>query len=276
MFKFISKQPFWVNFLVAALLILLLGFLFLQSLSWFTNHGSYLKVPSVTGQKVDDAVHYLKENGFDVDITDSIYDENFPLNTVKRQLPDSGATVKVNRTVYLNVNPVVLPMVEMPKIEGLSYRFAVDRLTKNHLKVGDTTYRPDFMKGTVLEQDFDGAKVAPGTKLLWGSSINLVIGGGLANEQIPVPQLYGLTLGDAKAQLEAKGITLAAILTSGPVSDTLKAFVYKQNPGPANEEGGTNYIKPGQTMDVWISSTPPAPDSTNASTTPTDSLRGNN
>ena len=144
MFKFISKQPFWVNLLAAVLLIFLLAFLFLQSLSWFTNHGSYLKVPSVKGKKVDDAVKYLKEEGFDVTITDSLYNDTLPLNTVKKQLPDAGATVKVNRTVYLNVNPVVLPMVEMPKIEGLSFRFALERLTKNHLKLGDTTYPTDF------------------------------------------------------------------------------------------------------------------------------------
>ena len=60
-------------------------------------------------------------------------------------------------------------MVEMPKLEGLAYRFAVDRLDKNHLKLGDTTYRPDFMKGSVLEQNYKGNKILPGTKLRWGS-----------------------------------------------------------------------------------------------------------
>ena len=95
------------------------------------------------------------------------------------------------------------------------------------MKLGDTTYRPDFMKGTVLEQDYNGTKVSPGTKLRWGSAVSLVIGGGLAEEQIPVPELYGLTLSDAKSQLASKGITLAAILPTGSITDTLKAFVYQ-------------------------------------------------
>lgn len=276
MFKFISKQPFWVNILAAILLIFLIGFLFLQSLSWFTNHGSYLKVPSVTGKKVDDAVKYLEDQGFDVTITDSLYNDTLPLNIVKKQLPDAGATVKVNRTVFLNVNPVVLPMVEMPKIEGLSFRFALERLRKNHLKLGDTSYRPDFMKGTVLEQDYNGDKILPGAKLRWGAAVSLVIGGGLAQEQITVPELYGLTLGEAKAQLEAKGITLAAILPTGPIADTSKAFVYKQNPEAKNEEGSPNFIQPGQTMDVWISSTPPQPDSSLNNTQHADSIKNNN
>ena len=262
MFRFISRQPFWVNLLAAILLIVLLVFLFLQSLSWFTNHGSYLKVPSVVGKNVDDAVKYLEDQGFDVVITDSLYDEKIPLNTVKKQLPDSGATVKVNRTVFLNVNPVVLPMVDMPKLEGLSVRFAIERLNKSHLKLGDTTYRPDFMKGTVLEQSYKGNKITVGKKILWGSHIDLVIGGGLVQEEIPVPELFGLTLGDAKAELESKGITLAALVPSGTITDTLRAYVYKQNPEPKNDEGEPNFIQPGQTMDLWITPTPPLIDST--------------
>ena len=273
MFKFISKQPFWVNLLAAILLIFLLGFLFLQSLSWFTNHGSYLKVPTVTGKKVDEAVKYLKDQGFDVVITDSVYNDSLPLNTVKKQLPDSGSTVKVNRTVFLNVNPQVLPMVEMPKLEGLSFRFALERLTKNHLQLGDTTFRPDFMKGTILEQDIDGNKIAPGTKLRWGTTVSLVIGGGLAQVQIDVPNVYGLTLEDAKAQLEAKGITLAAILPTGSITDTSKSFVYRQNPHVKNEEGQPNYMQPGQTMDLWIASTPPPADSSNTQAAKPDSLK---
>jgi beta-lactam-binding protein with PASTA domain len=275
-FKFISKQPFWVNFLAAIILIFLIGFLFLQSLSWFTNHGSYLKVPSVTGKKVDDAIKYLEDQGFDVIITDSLYNDSLPLNTVKKQLPDEGATVKVNRTVFLNINPVVLPMVEMPKLEGLSFRYALERLTKNHLQLGDTIQRPDFMKGTVLEQNYNGNKILPGSKLRWGAAVSLVIGGGLAQVQILVPDLYGLTLGEAKAELEAKGITLAAVLPTGSITDTLKAFVYKQNPEVKNEESQPNFIQPGQTMDLWISSAPPEPDSLKNKNQQQDSLKINN
>jgi eukaryotic-like serine/threonine-protein kinase len=275
-FKSISKQPFWVNLLAAIGLLVLIGFLFLQSLSWFTNHGSYLKVPSVMGKNVDDATKYLEDQGFEVVITDSVYNDSLPLNTVKKQLPDAGSTVKVNRTVYLNINPVALPMVAMPKLEGLSFRFALERLNKSHLVLGDTTYRPDFMKGTVLEQNYNGNKIAAGTQLRWGASVSLVIGGGLQQVQIQVPNLYGLTLEEAKSVLEQKGITLAAVLPTGQITDTLKAFVYKQNPDVRNDESQSNYIQPGQTMDVWISSNPPERDSLNNDLVPNDSLKTNN
>lgn len=252
MFKFIAKQPLIINLLAAFILIFLVGFLFFESLGWITNHGSYLKVPSVTGIKVDDALKLLEKEGFEVVITDSAYNDSMPMNTVKKQLPDPGATVKVNRTVFLNVNPVSLPLIEMPKLEGLSYRFALDKLNKSHLVLGDTTMRPDFMKGSVLEQHYKGDKIEAGTKIRWGSTISLVVGGGLQEVWIEVPNLIGATVAEAKEILKEKGIVLAAILTSGNVTDTAHAFIYKQNPEVLDFNKAPSNIQPGQTMDIWV------------------------
>jgi beta-lactam-binding protein with PASTA domain len=260
-FRFIARQSFLVNLLAAIALVFLLGLLFFQSLGWITHHGESLKVPSVIGKNVDSATDFLKDKGFDVIITDSLYNDSLPLNTVKKQLPDPGATVKVNRTVFLNVNPTTLPMIGMPNLEGLSFRFAVDKLNKNHLKLGDTTYRPNFMKGSVLEQDYEGKRIVFGSKLRWGSKIDLVIGGGLEAVQIPVPDLTGLTVQDARSLLASKGILLAAILTTGNISDTSNAYIYRQNPGVYDYNSSPNYIQPGQTMDIWIQAERPAIDS---------------
>ncbi len=260
-FKFIARQSFIVNLLVAVALVFLIAFIFFQSLGWITNHGQYLEVPNVTGKNVDSAIELLEKKGFDVVITDSLYNDSARLNTVKKQLPDANATVKVNRTVFLNVNPTMLPMVDMPKLDGLSFRFALDNLSKNNLKLGDTSYRPSFMKGSILEQDYKGSKIAAGTKIRWGSSIDLVIGGGLETEKIPVPDLAGLTVSDAKAILQSKGILLAAILTSGSVTDTANAYIIRQNPGALNPDNSPANIQPGQTMDIWIQSDRPVMDS---------------
>ncbi|MEO6814656.1 MAG: PASTA domain-containing protein [Ginsengibacter sp.] len=260
MFKFIARQPFIVNLLVAVILIFFIGFIFFQSLGWITNHGSYLKVPSVTGIKVDDALNLLEKEGFEVVITDSAYNDSIPLNTVKKQLPDAGATVKVNRTVFLNVNPVALPLIDMPKLEGLSYRFALDKMSKSHLILGDTTMRPDFMKGSVLEQQYKGSKIEAGTKIRWGSTIDLIVGGGVQDIRIKVPDLVGMTVAQAKETLNEKGIVLASILASGNVKDTLNSFVYKQNPEVLDIDKSPLYIQPGQTMDIWVQVEKPVTD----------------
>jgi beta-lactam-binding protein with PASTA domain len=212
------------------------------------------------GKNVDSATDLLEKQGFDVVITDSLYNDSLALNIVKKQLPDPNATVKVNRTVFLNVNPTTLPMVEMPKLEGLSFRFALDNLTRNHLKLGDTSYRPDFMKGSILEQRYKGSEIKSGTPVKWGSTIDVVIGGGLVAKKIPVPNLTGLTVSEAKSILNDKGILLAAILTSGNVTDTANAFIFRQNPDAFTYDNTPSYIQPGQTMDIWIQTDRPVID----------------
>ena len=253
LFTYITRKPLWVNVLAALFLVFLIGFLFLQSLSWFTNHGAYLKVPEVKGQNVDNAIKILEAQGFDVVIQDSIYSDTLPRYTVIKQLPDPDVTVKVNRTVYLTINRATPPEITIPKLEGLSFRFAFDLLRRNHLRLGDTIYRPDFMKGSVLEQQYNGARITAGTKVPWGARITLIIGGGLEIQEMPVPELVGLTFADAKALLETKGITLAGIIALPDVRDTLSAFVYKQNPERFDIDHSPLYIRPGQTMDVWLS-----------------------
>lgn len=246
---------------MALLILFLFGYLLILCLGWFTNHGEYLTVPAVKGKKTEEAIQILESKGFEVLIQDSVYIEDQPKNTVLKQLPEPDATVKVNRTVFLTINRTSPPNIDMPKLEGLSLRFALDLLERNHLKLGDTIYRPDFMKGSVLEQQYNGARIAPGTKVQWGKNITLIIGSGLENQQILVPDLIGLTLSEARSLLDVKGITLASIVPIGNVTDSVNAFVHRQNPEIKDDEGTPIYIQPGQTMDVWIAPSIPSIDS---------------
>ena len=178
MFKFITNRPFWVNLLAAIVLALLLLFLFLKTLGWLTRHGEYLKVPAVTGMKTDEAVKLLEKQGFDVYIQDSVFTDTAARGIVLKQLPDPNSTVKINRTVFITVNRMVPPMIEMPNLEGQNLSFALNILERNHLKLADTVFRPDFMAGSVLEQQYNGVRIKAKSKIQWGSSITLVVGSG--------------------------------------------------------------------------------------------------
>lgn len=207
----------------------------------------------VKGRNADEGIKLLEEKGFQVIIQDSIYVDSLPGNTIIKQLPEADATVKRNREVFLTINKATPPPVSMPKLEGLSYRFALDLLVKNHLILGDTVMRPDFMKGSVLEQRLNGNKVEAGAPIPWGSKIDLVIGAAMPETQVAVPDLLGMTYADARSTIENAGLTLAAVIAQANVTDTASAFVYKQNPEPFDEEKKQVYIKPGQTIDLWLS-----------------------
>jgi hypothetical protein len=253
MFKFITNRPFWVNLLAAMGLAVLLVFLTLQMLGWITRHGEYLTVPAVKGKQTTEAVKFLESKGFDVVIQDSVFTDTLPRGIVIKQLPDADATVKVNRTVFLTVNRYIPPMITMPALEGKSLGFALDLLQRNHLELGDTTYKPDFMKGSVLEQLYHGNKITAGTKVQWGSKISLVIAGGLQDQQIMVPDLLGKTFATGKAELEMSGINIGAVIAKDAIKDTATAFIYKQSPARFDDEKRPVYIHPGQLMDIYIS-----------------------
>jgi beta-lactam-binding protein with PASTA domain len=261
MFKFITNRPFWVNLLVAAMLAFLLIFLTLEMLGWVTKHGEYLTVPSVKGKSTEEAKKLLESKGFDVTIQDSVFTDSLQRGIVIKQLPDAEATVKVNRTVFLTVNRYMPPMVVMPELEGKSLGFALDLLQRSHLQLGDTTFKPDFMKGSILEQQYNGKKIEAGEKVIWGSKISLVIAGGLQDEQIMVPELVGKTFAEGKITLEALGVNVGAVIAKDAIKDTANAFIYRQNPGRYNDEKKPVYIHPGQLMDIYISKEMILPDS---------------
>jgi len=252
-FKFITDRPFWVNLLTAIVIALLFLFLFLRMLGWITKHGAYLKVPAVTGMKTNEAITLLEQQGFDVYIQDSVFTDTAARGIVLKQLPDPNALVKVNRTVFITVNRYVPPMVEMPRLEGQKLSFAISMLERSHLKLGDTIYKPDFMMGSVLEQQYKGMRIAEKTKIQWGSRITLVIGGGLENKEMAVPSLIGMTFADAKAYLEESGIGIGAVIPDGKLTDTASAFIYQQRPERFDAENRPLLIHSGQLMDIWIS-----------------------
>ncbi len=233
----------------------------MSSLKWITRHGVARTVPSVTGKKFDDVKKMLEGLGFEVVIQDSVYYDSLAPSIVLKQVPEADDVVKVNRTIYVTINRVVPPDVDMPNLVGYSFRNAEMVLSNYGLRLGDTTFRPDFAKNSVLEQLYNGMPVAAGTKIKQGSRISLVLGTGVGNTDIAVPKLLGLTYGEAKILLEAQGLILGAIITDPLVRDSLNAFVYKQNPEPKNEEGFHFRIRPGQTIDTWLGVDPPVPDS---------------
>jgi beta-lactam-binding protein with PASTA domain len=260
MFKFITGKPLWANVLFAIVLVVMLVFIFLTSLGFLTQHGKILKIPAITGKSMKEATDVLEKNGFDVEIQDSVYMDNVPPLQVIKQFPEADALVKINRTVYITVNRSVPPLVEMPRLIGPNLKSAELILKQYNLKLGDTSYKPDFAKNSVLSQLYQGRDIAPGTKIPMGAVIDLVLGSGLANTDMTVPDLFGLTYREAKAQMDSLGIGMVPVSDPDVTEqDQDNAFIYKQNPGRFNSNSADkrlNHIRPGQMIDVWLSAKP--------------------
>jgi eukaryotic-like serine/threonine-protein kinase len=261
MFKFLNNKPLIFHILLALGLIFILLFLFIVSLDWITKHGESNTVPSVTGKKIDDVRSLLEQKGFELVVQDSVFYDSIPRGMVLKQVPEADEVVKVNRTVYVTINRFIPPDVEIPKLNGLSYKNAELVLKNLGLHIGDTTYKTDFAKNTVLEALFNGKTVTPGTKVKMGSAIDLVISSGVGEEAILVPKLLGLTYEEARALLDAQGIILGAPVFNADVRDSGNAFVYKQRPAPTTVDGKRLSMRAGQMVDIWLQTEKPNLDS---------------
>lgn len=261
-----------MNILAGVGIIVILVFIFFGMLSWITHHNQTEKVPAVVGQNVEAAKKILEAKGFRVIVNDSVYDGNVPPLNVVRQSPDIDAVVKGGRTIFLSVNRAVPPMVAMPNLVGYSFRSASLYLQSAQLKLGDTTYRPDIARNAVLEQLWNGQTIKPGTLIPLGSTIGFVLGSGMGGDDIQVPDLVGMTVAAAKAQLTSLNLGVGAIVLLDNVKDTANAFVVKQNPTPftVNETvkdstgNGTmiyNRVHSGQLIDIYVGSIAPVKDS---------------
>jgi beta-lactam-binding protein with PASTA domain len=246
---------------------------FLGSLDFITQHGKYEKVPSIVGKNINEARRILEAKGFEVEIQDSVYIDTVPKLAVVRQSPEGEATVKINRTIYLTINRSQPPLVEMPNLVGFSIRNAEMYLENLGLHIGDTTFRPDIAKNAVLEQLYNGSPIKPGTKIYMGSSISFVLGDGIGNTELNVPDLIGKTYAEAKSYLNSLNLNMT-IVPDMDVKDTARSFVYRQNPEEYNEpiagQKFNNKIKAGQTIDLWLSTKPPVKDTTAVKPPPAD------
>lgn len=261
MIKYITSRPLWFNILMALGVVIILFLLFMFSLNWITRHGHSKTVPAVTGKNINEVSKILDDAGFDLVIQDSLFNDSLPRGIVLKQIPEADQVVKVNRPVYVIINSFATPNIAMPNIVGYSLRNAEMTLQSFGLKLGDTTHKVDFAKGSVLEMQAEGRTLKPGDQVKMGSRIDLVIASGIAIDDMPVPDLVGLTLGEARILLEQKGITLGAVAPE-QLGGEDGAYIYDQRPAPRTPSGAQVRISAGQMMNLFVQTDPVQRDST--------------
>ncbi|MEY4052755.1 MAG: PASTA domain-containing protein [Chitinophagia bacterium] len=224
------KKPLWVNILAGIGAILVLLILFFFSLGWITGNGKTEKVPNVLGLDVLAAEKNIKTLGFDLVLQDSIYVDTLARNSVLRQTPEADEVVKKGRTIFLTINRVIAPQVDMPNLIGFSLKSAQTYLKVLGLRIGTINLVADRNKNVIVEQLVGNTPIAPGTKIVSGTLINFTVGDGGASIGMEVPDLIGLTVAMAKMKITSMGLLVGNITANVAIQDTANAFVVQQNP----------------------------------------------
>lgn len=88
----------------------------------YTHHDEGITVPNVTRLPLKNAKRLLTASGLEYKVYEKRSNDAFPANYVIEQNPNPWKIVKPGRKIYLIVNVVSHPTVEMPNLENLSLR----------------------------------------------------------------------------------------------------------------------------------------------------------
>lgn len=246
--RFLVSRIFLKQLLLAAGIVIVLLFIAWRGLAIFTQHGRTLILPDYTGLTLSDIDQYRIGKDFEFIVLDSVYDDNLPKGSIVMQDPAPGSMVKRNRKIYLTKVAILPEQVRMPDLVDLTFRQALSSLETYGLKIGKLEYVPDIAKNAVLQQLYAGEVIEPGTFIIKGSHIDLILGQGLGSERIPVPFLLGLTQEEAHRLIRENFLNVGAnIVESG---DDSTARVFRQN--PPWKSGG--FLNMGQQIDLWYRS----------------------
>lgn len=230
---YLKTSSFRNTAIMAAVTVVAIVLIAFFSLSYYTDHGSGVPVPSLKGLSIDQAVNKLEEQGFDFHV-DTVYVGDKAPGTIVEQDPDAGTMVKEGRIIYLTMVTMQAPPVALPDIEQKPYINAVSALSNAGLKVGDTTYVPDIARDVVLEVKLAGQAIRPGMKIPKGSRIDLVLGDGKGANEQPIPELVGQDLDAARFAIKGAGFTIGTITYEGNISDSSSLQVVSQFPAPTD------------------------------------------
>lgn len=178
-FQFMFTKTFWVQVLLALVLIVVLCFGYLFWLDFHTNHGQKITVPDLTRKSLTEADDILEELDLRRHVIDSAsFNPEYPPRSVIEQNPKAGRFVKENRQIYIKLNPSGYGKVIVPNIVFKTKRQAVPTLEALGFEIGAITYKQNIAKDMVLEMRHNGDNIESGSQLRKASVIDLVLGDG--------------------------------------------------------------------------------------------------
>ena len=192
--SFRDRHPILVNSALMAVALVVLGYIALLFVDVFTSHGQQVQVPDVRNMPLEKAINILEDAGLRWEISDSTtFYENYKPGTVIDQDPKAKSYIKKIRIIYLSVNAMHAPIIQLPKLVELPGRQGMATLKAMGFKHVTMDSIKSQFAGMILEVTVDGHKVAPGTPVSVNSQIKITVGDGsivdINPEEILDPEL---------------------------------------------------------------------------------------
>jgi len=160
----------------------------------YVRQDKTLIVTDITGKDLNRALIELETEGYKGVVYDTVYTADVNPQTVVDQYPVAGAKVKPGRTIRLKISRSE-KLIIVPNLVGQSRRSVEISLQQIGLRI-DTVYtefNPDYPKGTVAWQ-FPKS----GDHIKKGMGLQITVSQGLPPDFFQVPQLFGMSMQNAK------------------------------------------------------------------------------
>ena len=247
---------FLINLGLAIGAFFLTGWLLLNWLEGYTEHGEKIRVPNLTGIHVDEVGKILTPLGLKYEL-DSVYVVGKTPGSIYSQDPMptdcTGVFAKPERTIYVTMIRFTPPgkFLNPDNLIGRSQRLVEQTLEGLGFKiVRKYEAHPDTY---VLDVRFKGKRVSKNEQIPSGEKIEVVIGNGI-KRQVAVSDLMGKTISEAKRSLgnTPLEIVIAECYGCKTAEDSTKAVVIRQEP-----QGGPGAVAAsGTEITLWFSTNP--------------------
>ncbi|MGB3468458.1 MAG: PASTA domain-containing protein, partial [Cyclobacteriaceae bacterium] len=225
MIRKIFKANTWLDvlkhiFIAVCLFAITLAIIFYIYLPGKTKQGYTITVPNVTEMEYEELDEFItsRELRYTV-VADSGYNADLPPRAVISQYPRPDSKVKEGRKIYLTLNAVNPPKVEMPDLLGKSLKTVQLQLKAMGVKEGRYIFKPGPYKNTFVTAQIDGVDVQPGEKITKGSVVDLVLQNGKGQQYFSAPDVIGKEKESAEFIITGSSLNLGEIHYQ--VADTL-------------------------------------------------------
>lgn len=175
---FVKRHPILFNLILMGIAACAIVWVAMLYLDVWTEHGKYVDVPQVKGLPYNEAVSKLDALGFNVELSDSVYDGATKPGTVLEQSPRVNARVKPNRTIYLTINAFSPKMVTVPNLSDMSLRQAQSILQGLGIRSVKVNTVLSEYKDLVLGAKFNGVTLHAGARIPTSATVTLDVGDG--------------------------------------------------------------------------------------------------
>lgn len=192
-----KRAKWWVIALAAVVLIAAMAGV---GYAWWWSTSRAIIVPDVVGKRPADATQTLNDVGLRLGKVSEVPTDSAPVGTIISQNPEAGSRLKPDDSLSFVV-AATPEQAKVPNVAGLSAEQAAATLAEARLRPFEiASYNTSVAADYVVAQLPD-----PGTELVPGSAIAVIVSRGPAPTAATVPRVTGMAEADALTLLKAVG-----------------------------------------------------------------------